>query len=78
MIHEQTLVDKKQLLLTEKLENLNRNLENGNLESVLIKKGKISISPNRGNKLDDSINSILNRIYDEVPQIKITNLLLRK
>jgi len=68
--------------ISEKKEQLNDRIEKLNVliqessEIVKIKNNRLSISPYKGDVIPEEAKNVLKKIYDQIPRIKITSLLL--
>ncbi|MCM8537232.1 MAG: Tn3 family transposase, partial [Lentisphaeraceae bacterium] len=63
-------------LLNTSFDEANSCFKNKSSEDVLIKNGRLSIKPYQGNTIPDEAKSIIREIYNELPKIKITDLLV--
>ena len=63
-------------LLNASFDEANSCFKNKSSEDVLIKNGRLSIKPYQGNTIPDEAKSIIREIYNELPKIKITDLLV--
>lgn len=63
-------------LLGDRLDEVHRLVERGQLEAVDIKEGRFSVSPHRASPIPTEARAFLQDVYAQLPRIKITDLLV--
>lgn len=69
-------IDQRQKLLEERLSEVHRLIKDKKLEGVDCNTDGLSIKPHRGVILPQEVQKAIKEIYDQLPQIKITDLLV--
>lgn len=69
-------ISERKELLGSQLEEFQRLLRNNDLDTVCLKNGRLSMQPYRGNSVPDEAKQFSQRVYAELPRIKITDLLI--